>query len=48
MWTIVLLLLVMWTFGMLTSNTLGGLIHILLVFAIISVAIRLIKGRRLV
>ena len=48
MWTIFLILIVLWMLGMATSYTVGGLIHILLVLAVISVAIQLIKGRRLV
>ena len=48
MWTIVVILLVLWALGMLSSYTLGGLIHILLVVAIIVVLIRVIQGRRVV
>jgi hypothetical protein len=46
MWTIVVILLVLWALGFITSNTLGGLIHILLVIAIVVIAVRLIQGRR--
>jgi len=42
-----LILIVMWILGMLTSTTLGGLIHVLLVIAIIAVLVRVIGGRRL-
>jgi len=48
LWTIAAILLVMWALGLVTSYTLGGFIHILLVLALISVAIRLIQGRRVV
>ena len=48
MWTIVVILLVLWALGMLSSYTLGGLIHILLVVAIIVVLVRVIQGRRVV
>lgn len=48
MWTIAVILLVLWALGMLSSYTLGGLIHILLVVAIIVVLIRVIQGRRVV
>jgi hypothetical protein len=48
MWTIVVILLVLWALGMLSSYTLGGIIHILLVVAIVVVVIRLIQGRRVV
>jgi hypothetical protein len=47
LWTLAVLFLVLWGVGFITSYTLGGFIHILLVLAVISVAIRLIQGRRL-
>jgi uncharacterized protein DUF5670 len=43
--TLIIILLVLWLLGMVTSYTLGGLIHILLVVAIIVVLIRVIQGR---
>lgn len=46
MWTIAIILLVLWALGMVSSYTVGGLIHILLVVAIIVVLIRVIQGRR--
>ena len=46
MWTIAVILLVLWALGMLSSYTVGGLIHILLVVAVIVVLIRVIQGRR--
>ena len=45
LWTIFVILLVMWFLGMVTSYTLGGFIHILLVLAIAAVLIRVIQGR---
>ena len=45
LWTICVILLIMWLLGMVTSYTLGGFIHILLILAIISVLIRIIQGR---
>jgi len=45
LWTIVVLLLILWLLGMVSSYTLGGLIHILLVVAIIVVLVRIIQGR---
>ena len=45
LWTIFMILLVMWFLGMATSYTLGGFIHILLVLAIATVLIRIIQGR---
>jgi len=46
LWTIFVVLLVLWLLGMVSSYTLGGFIHILLVLAIVAVLIRLIQGRR--
>jgi Family of unknown function (DUF5670) len=46
LWTIFVILMVMWLLGMVTSYTIGGFIHILLVLAIVSVLISLIQGRR--
>lgn len=45
--TIAVILIVMWLIGMVTSYTMGGLIHILLVLAVIAVIFRVIQGRRL-
>ena len=46
LWTVAVLLVVLWALGLVTSYSMGGLIHILLVLAVIAVAIRLIQGRR--
>ncbi len=46
--TIAVLLLVLWLLGVVTSYTLGGFIHLLLVLAIISLLVRVIQGRRAV
>jgi hypothetical protein len=46
LWTIFVILLVLWLLGLITSYTMGGFIHILLVFAIVVVLIRVIQGRR--
>ncbi|MDD2369327.1 MAG: lmo0937 family membrane protein [Sulfuricurvum sp.] len=46
LWTIAVILLVLWALGLVTSYTLGGFIHLLLVIAIIVVLIRVIQGRR--
>jgi len=43
--TITVILLIMWLLGMITSYTLGGFIHFLLVLAIIAVLIRIIRGQ---
>jgi hypothetical protein len=47
-WTIVVILLVLWALGLVTSYTMGGFIHVLLVVAIIVVLVRLIQGRKVV
>ncbi|HRX20015.1 MAG: lmo0937 family membrane protein [Gemmatimonadales bacterium] len=46
MMTIAMLLVILWLLGFLTSYTLGGLIHILLVIAVIVVLVRIIQGRK--
>lgn len=46
LWTIVVILGILWLLGMVTSYTMGGLIHILLVVAVIVVVVNLISGRR--
>jgi len=46
LWTIAIILLVLWAVGLVSSYTIGGFIHILLVAAIIVVLIRVIQGRR--
>lgn len=46
MLTIAVILLVLWALGLLTSYTLGGLIHLLLVVAIIVVLVRVIQGKK--
>jgi hypothetical protein len=48
LWTIAVILLVLWALGMVSSYTLGGFIHLLLVLAIIVVLIRVIQGRSVV
>ena len=44
LWTISVILLVLWALGMVSATTMGGYIHFLLIAAVIAVAIRLIKG----
>jgi hypothetical protein len=46
LWTILVILLVLWALGMVSSYTMGGLIHILLVVAVIILVVRLLSGRR--
>jgi hypothetical protein len=45
-WTIAVVLLVLWALGLVTSYTLGGFIHILLVAAVVLVLVRVIQGRK--
>ena len=45
LWTIFIILMILWLLGMATSYTLGGFIHVLLLLAIASVLIRIIQGR---
>jgi hypothetical protein len=47
LWTIAFVLLVLWALGLVTSYTIGGFIHVLLVLAIITVLIRIIQGQRI-
>lgn len=48
LWTIFVILLILWALGLATGATLNGFIHILLVIAIVVVLLRVIQGRRLV
>jgi len=46
LWTIALILIVLWVLGLVSSYTMGGLIHVLLVIAVIVVLVNIIQGRR--
>jgi Family of unknown function (DUF5670) len=46
LWTLAVVLIVLWLLGLVSSYTMGGFIHILLVVAIIVVLVRIIQGRR--
>ena len=46
LWTIAVVLIVLWLLGLVTSYTMGGVIHILLVIAIIMILVNIIQGRR--
>jgi hypothetical protein len=48
LWTIFVILLVMWALGMVSSYTMGGFIHLLLLIALVVVVINVIQGRRVV
>jgi hypothetical protein len=45
LWTIVVILLVLWLLGLVSAYTLGGFIHVLLVIAVVVIVIRLMQGR---
>ncbi|HEY5467434.1 MAG TPA: lmo0937 family membrane protein [Clostridia bacterium] len=47
LWTIAIILVVLWLLGMVSSVTIGGFIHVLLVIAVIVVILRLIQGKRI-
>ena len=46
LWTICVVLFLLWALGMITSYTMGGLVHILLVLALVVILINVIQGRR--
>jgi len=48
LWTIAVILIVLWLLGMVSSYTMGGLVHLLLVIAVVMVLVNLIQGRRVV
>jgi hypothetical protein len=47
LWTIFVILLVMWALGLVTSYTMGGFVHILLVIALVVLVVNLVQGRRI-
>lgn len=47
LWTIAVILTLLWVVGLLTSYTMGGFIHLLLVLAVISIIVQVVQGRRL-
>jgi len=47
LWTLAVILLILWGLGLVTSYTMGGFIHILVVLAVVAVLVRIIKGRRI-
>ena len=48
MWTLAIILLILWALGLVSSYTMGGLIHLLLIVAVVVVLFRIIQGRRVV
>jgi hypothetical protein len=47
LWTIGVILLILWLLGLITSHTFGGVLHVLLVIALVVIIIRVIQGRRI-
>jgi len=48
LWTISIILIVLWAFGLVSSYTMGGFIHLLLVIAVVVILLNIIQGRRVV
>ena len=46
LWTICVVLIILWLLGLVTGTTMGGLVHVLLVIAIIVILVRIISGRK--
>jgi len=47
LWTVAVVLLILWALGLLSGYTMGGFVHVLIVIAIVAVLVRLISGRRI-
>ena len=48
LWTVAVVLLLLWALGLITGYTMGGFVHLLIVIAIIAVLVRIIQGRRVI
>ena len=48
LYTLAVVLIILWLLGLVTSNTMGGFIHVLLVIAVVVILVRVISGRRVV
>jgi hypothetical protein len=48
LWTIAVVLILLWALGLVSSYTMGGFIHLLLVLAVIAILVRVIQGRRVI
>jgi hypothetical protein len=46
LWTVVVIMLILWVLGLVSSYTMGGFIHILLVVAVIALIVQIVQGRR--
>jgi len=47
LWTVVVVMLILWVLGLVSSYTMGGFIHILLVLAVIALVVQIVQGRRI-
>jgi len=47
LWTVVVIMLILWVLGLVSSYTMGGFIHILLVVAVIALIVQIVQGRRI-
>ncbi|MFA5905154.1 MAG: lmo0937 family membrane protein [Desulfobacula sp.] len=47
LWTVVVVMLILWVLGLVSSYTMGGFIHILLVLAVIALLVQIVQGRRI-
>ncbi len=48
LWTVAVILLILWALGLVTGYTMSGFIHVLIVIAVVAVLVRIIAGRRIV
>ena len=48
LWTLAVILLILWALGLVTGYTIGGFIHLLIVIAVVAVLLRIIAGRRII
>lgn len=46
LWTLAVVMLILWLLGLITAHTMGGFVHVLLVLALVVVLVRVIQGRR--
>jgi hypothetical protein len=46
LWTIAIILVVLWLLGLVTAHTMGGLVHVLLIIAVVVILVNVIKGRK--
>ncbi len=46
LWTIAVILIVLWILGLITAHTMGGFVHVLLIIAVVAILVNIISGRR--